>query len=88
MNGKRVARVPRVAIGNRPAADPAAQAWIRQTNAVISGKADVHTARLTIDVTPTLRGRIKVIAFERGVTVAEMLRVLLAREFDSKGATP
>ena len=85
MNGKRVPRAP---IGSRPAADPAAQAWIRQANAVISGKADIYTARLTIDVTPTLRGRIKVIAFERGVTVAEMLRVLLEREFDSKGATP
>lgn len=88
MNGKRVARVPRVAIGNRPAADPAAQAWIRQADAAASGKADVYTARITIDVTPALRGRIKVIAFERGVTVAEMLRVLLEREFDSKGATP
>ena len=39
------------------------------------------TARLTIDVTPELRGRIKVAAFRRGVTVAEMLRALLAREF-------
>ena len=39
------------------------------------------TARLTIDVTPELRGRIKVVAFQRGVTVADMLRDLLAREF-------
>jgi hypothetical protein len=39
------------------------------------------TARLTIDVTPQQRGRIKVAAFRRGVTVAEMLRDLLAREF-------
>ena len=39
------------------------------------------TARLTIDVTPDLRGRIKVAAFQRGVTVAEMLRDLLARAF-------
>jgi len=44
------------------------------------------TARLTIDITPTLRGRIKVAAFRRGITVAEMLRALLAREFpDSNG---
>jgi hypothetical protein len=28
-----------------------------------------------------LRGRIKIIAFRRGVTVADMLRDLLAREF-------
>ena len=39
------------------------------------------TARLTIDVTPALRGRIKIAAFQRGVTVADMLRDLLAREF-------
>lgn len=40
-----------------------------------------YTARLTIDVTPDLRGRIKIAAFRRGVTVADMLRELLAREF-------
>lgn len=39
------------------------------------------TARLTIDITPKLRGRIKIAAFERGVTVADMLRDLLARKF-------
>jgi hypothetical protein len=32
-------------------------------------------------VTPALRGRIKVTAFRRGVTVADMLRALLDREF-------
>jgi hypothetical protein len=31
-------------------------------------------------VTPELRGRIKIAAFGRGVTVADMLRELLARE--------
>ena len=41
------------------------------------------TARLTIDVTPELRGRIKIAAFKRGVTVADMLRDLFAREFPS-----
>jgi hypothetical protein len=47
------------------------------------------TARLTIDVTPALRGRIKVAAFRRGITVAEMLRELLAREFpDTPEGTP
>ncbi|RWH39200.1 MAG: hypothetical protein EOQ80_29670 [Mesorhizobium sp.] len=46
------------------------------------------TARLTIDVTPELRGRIKVAAFKRGTTVADMLRDLLGREFppDDDGA--
>jgi hypothetical protein len=44
-------------------------------------KADLFTARLTIDVAPELRGRIKVAAFQRGITVADMLRDLLSREF-------
>jgi hypothetical protein len=32
-------------------------------------------------VTPELRGRIKIAAFGRGVTVTDMLRELLSREF-------
>ena len=46
-----------------------------------SGKADLYTARLTVDVTPALRGRIKVAAFTRGLTVADMLRAMLDRAF-------
>jgi hypothetical protein len=46
------------------------------------------TARLTIDVTPDLRGRIKIAAFQRGVTVADMLRELLAREFPQPPGDP
>jgi hypothetical protein len=38
-------------------------------------------ARLTIDVTPDLRARIKIAAFERGVTVASMLRLLPLKAF-------
>lgn len=44
-------------------------------------KPDDYTARLTIDVTPQLRGRIKITAFRRGLTAADMLRALLEREF-------
>lgn len=46
------------------------------------------TARLTIDVTPDLRGRIKIAAFQRGVTVADMLRVVLAHEFPPTQGDP
>lgn len=47
------------------------------------------TAQLTIDVTPALRARLKVAAFQRGITVADMLRALLAREFpDTSGDVP
>lgn len=71
----------RAPIGRKPAADPAST-WVRQANSPeIAAKASIYTARLTIDVTPALRGRIKVIAFERGVTAAEMLRELLVREY-------
>lgn len=57
--------------------------WIRATDAPLPGKGTgaAFTARLTIDITPELRGRIKVAAFRRGVTVAVMLRELLVREF-------
>ena len=71
----------RASIGRRPGADPAS-AWVRQADAVIAAtKASFYTARLTIDVTPAMRGRIKVAAFQRGVTAVEMLRELLEREF-------
>lgn len=43
------------------------------------------SARLTIDVTPDLRARIKITAFERGVTVAYMLRLLLLKSFPRAG---
>ena len=71
----------RAPIGRRPGADPAS-AWVQQVDTVMAaGKAPVYTARLTIDVTPVMRGRIKVVAFQRGITAVEMLRELLEREF-------
>jgi len=51
-------------------------------------EASHFTARLTIDVTPEQRARIKVAAFQRGRTVADMLRELLAREFPDKDRDP
>ena len=61
-------------------------AWIRAPEPQAERNGDTgFTARLTIDVTPALRGRIKIIAFQRGVTVADMLRDLLAREFPEDG---
>jgi hypothetical protein len=77
-NGKRIA------IGARPPANPQAEAWVRQGDDADIGKGDLYTARLTIDVTPALRARIKVAAFTQGITVAETLRGLLEREFPEK----
>ncbi|WP_426265085.1 hypothetical protein [Sphingomonas sp. PWP1-2] len=61
-----------------------ADRWIRAAdtpgggNAIAAGS---FTARLTIDVTPALRQRMKLIAVKRGTTIADMLRTLFAREF-------
>ncbi|WP_400564384.1 chromosome partitioning protein ParB [Pseudomonas aeruginosa] len=77
-------RNKRVAIGTRPPANPHAEAWVRQGEATALQKGDLYTARLTLDVTPQMRARIKVSAFTQGTTVAELLRALLEREFPEK----
>ena len=81
MNG----RDPKRAFSARPSD---AEAWVRRPEPPASRDAEpsLYTARLTIDVTPEQRGRIKVAAFQRGLTVADMLRALFAREFpDNNG---
>lgn len=69
----------RQGFASRPA-DP--ERWVkvaeRNSNAPA---ASGFNARLTIDVTPAQRARIKIVAFQRGVTVADMLRELLSSEF-------
>ncbi len=72
----------------RPA-DP--ESWVKAPDprSARGGDTANFTARLTIDVTPDMRGQIKIAAFQRGVTVADMLRELLAREFPpTEGGTP
>ncbi len=69
-------RSKRIGIGARPLADPQAEAWIRQGAALDS-------ARLTLNVTSSLHTRIKLTAFERGVTMAEMLREVLKQQATS-----
>ncbi|MEO3434498.1 hypothetical protein [Inquilinus sp. CAU 1745] len=64
----------------RRPADP--EHWIKAgESTTVAPKGDTFTARLTIDVTPELRGRIKIAAFGRGTTVADMLRELLSQSF-------
>ena len=63
-------------------------AWVSALDAPAAtppGKSDAFTARLTVDVTPGLRGRIKVAAFTRGLTVADMLRAMLTEAFPEHG---
>ncbi len=70
------------------AARPAdAHSWIKAGDAPPprTDTADAYSARLTVDITPALRGRIKIAAFQRGITVADMLRDLLTREFPNIG---
>jgi hypothetical protein len=57
--------------------------WVRapEPSATAQGASNLYTARLTVDVTPEQRARIKITAFQRGQTVADMLRDLLAREY-------
>jgi hypothetical protein len=72
----------RIAIGVKPVME--AESWVRQGEGLIQShlvKVNPHTARLTVDVTPALRGRIKVAAFRSGVTVAELVRGLLEERF-------
>lgn len=73
-------RSPRRGFAARPGS---AESWIKQSKSLPdrSNETAEFTARLTIDITAELRGRIKVVAFRRGQTVADMLRDLLAREF-------
>ncbi|MCW8143041.1 hypothetical protein NM963_04345 [Agrobacterium tumefaciens] len=83
------ARTEKRGFASRPG-DP--EGWIKagETSTVRSGASASFTARLTIDITPELRGRIKIAAFRRGVTASDMLRDLLEREFPDRqgGETP
>lgn len=81
-------RSPKRGFAARPA-DP--ERWVKANEPLSArtGDAAAFTARLTIDIMPELRGRIKIVAFQRGVTVADMLRELLSREFPTtEGDTP
>ena len=59
------------------------ESWIKapDRHAPRGQPAEDFSARLTIDVTADMRGRIKITAFQRGQTVADMLRALFEREF-------
>lgn len=73
-------RTDRPGFASRPGK---AETWVKAGDAPspCSESAVPRSARLTVDITTALRARIKITAFQRGVTVAEMLRDLLVREF-------
>ncbi|MGA1831251.1 ribbon-helix-helix protein [Rhizobium wenxiniae] len=72
---------------SRPA-DP--ESWVKAPDrpSPRTDPAAEFTARLTIDVTADMRGRIKIAAFQRGQTVADMLRALFEREFPTSEGEP
>lgn len=76
---------PRSLIGSRPSGGLAAERWVRrgsdEASMAEASHRDRFPARLTIDVTPELRSHIKIAAFKRGSTVANLLRQVLQREF-------
>ncbi len=82
-------RTPRSGFAARPGE---AERWIKAPDLAAplrDGAGEAFTARLTIDVTPTMRRRLKLAALQRGTTVADMLRALLAREFpETEGDQP
>ena len=68
--------------GHRFASRPSdPEHWVKAAEGKKNAAENAFTARLTIDVTPDQRARIKIVAFQRGITVADMLRNLFAREF-------
>lgn len=71
-------RVARSGFAARPGN---ADRWVKASEPERRSTAEQFTARLTIDVTPELRRRLKFAALQRGETVADMLRALFEREF-------
>ena len=69
-----------------------AETWVQarpgRGRTEIAAKADLYTARLTLDITPKLRQRIKLAAIGGGRTVADMLREVLEREYPEPAAQP
>jgi hypothetical protein len=65
-----------------------AEQWVRAAEqpAPSAPPPNPYTARLTIDITPELRRRLKLVALQQGLTVADMLRALLEREYPHGGS--
>jgi hypothetical protein len=75
-------RRPTAGFAARPGA---ADRWIKAAEPVASTPLDGFTARLTIDVTPDTRRRLKRVALDRGTTLADLVRALIDRELAGEG---
>ena len=69
-----------------------ADRWVKQGDNHASleriAKSDLYTARLTLDITPELRKRIKLRALTTNKTAAEIVREVLEREFAKSQGSP
>ena len=65
-----------------------AERWIRQqARGPVEGAA-MFSARLTIDVTPAMRRRLKLAAVTRGTTIADLMRTLIDEHFPDCAKEP
>lgn len=71
-------------VATRPGA---AERWIRRP-APDTPAAAPFSARLTIDVTPAMRQRLKLAAVTRGTTVADLMRALIDAHFPDTSEKP
>jgi hypothetical protein len=65
-----------------------AERWVKAHEPPHSPSVPPNSARLTIDVTPAMRRRLKLAALRRVTTVAEMLRTLFEGEFPDAAEDP
>jgi hypothetical protein len=75
-----MARSTAAQIGAKPT-PASADRWVADRAPAVPDKRALYTARLTIDVLPAMRSRIKLAAFAQGQTVADMLRAILDERF-------
>jgi len=71
--------------------DLPAYAWVHAAEKARVGgrfKSELYRARLTIDITPELRKRLKIAAISNRLTVAAMVREVLEEVFGSANETP
>jgi hypothetical protein len=59
----------------------AAERWIRSSKPAAAQDQDRFSARLTIDVTPAMRRRLKLAALTQGASVADLMRALIDQHF-------
>ncbi|NQE65551.1 hypothetical protein [Caulobacter sp. RHG1] len=73
------------ASGDFAARPTGADRWVKSAT---TPAAKPYSARLTLDITPALRARIKIIAIERGQTLSDMVRELLEATYGVTQAPP